>query len=329
MALYDLNGNKIAMYDFSTYLNYTKVKFIGTAVIGITAGLDNTYFYSGEIADWSNVQVFTTNEIGNLIEDVTNDCIFSPASGETLTNDIASLQIVYNDFSISIPIEVETKPASFDEATWSQISKATKTGKIGEFAAVGDIKTITFDDYYCRFILASINNDENQYYPKNTIDLISKDLWSQTKYSNNTNGGWRDSYLRDYLSSKVYIHFPDDLKNVIIEKKHLHSCGPTSDVNVSDWYEISDKIWAPTAYELGGSNIYSPNENSTNNKQYFSSIPLFVTMKTGSSYYYYWTSSIGTTSNKALRVSNSSPANIAEYTSSGTGMKACFGIRIG
>ena len=56
--------------------------------------------------------------------------------------------------------------------------------------------------------------------------------------------------MRTYLNETVYPTLPTSLKNIVVDKTHMHTAGNQS----HDLVSASDKLWLPTSYEMFGEN---------------------------------------------------------------------------
>ena len=153
--------------------------------------------------------------------------------------------------------------------SWATIQAYINAGELSNVATVGETKSIVVNGNTYNMQLASINDGTGaagEYYPNNTADFISIELMPDLKVMNSTNtnvGGWKDCELRNYLNSTVYANLPNDIKNVIVDKTHMHRLGDSSAAIES----VSDKLWLPTSWECFGSNpSYGDLENQ--NKRY-------------------------------------------------------------
>ena len=114
--------------------------------------------------------------------------------------------------------------------------------------------------------------DAASWYPANTVDFITKELYETTYRYNATNtntGGFPSSEVKTTLNSTIYPLLPTDLKDVITEKSHSYQAGSYSSSWSSSMVTSSDKLWLPTYYEIAGAtNQYASGETSSNNKAY-------------------------------------------------------------
>lgn len=146
---------------------------------------------------------------------------------------------------------------SLENTDWDEIATLTRQGRLGDIAKEGDTKEITLTTNETLTLqLASINDGTGTagtYYPANTADFISVELMDSTHVMNSTAtnvGGWNDCEMRTYLNETVYPTLPTSLKNIVVDKTHMHTAGNKS----HDLVSASDKLWLPTTYEMFGEN---------------------------------------------------------------------------
>ena len=76
-----------------------------------------------------------------------------------------------------------------------------------------------------------------------------------------SSGGWKNSDLRDWLSSSLFSNLPDELQDAIVEvDKETNNIGETSDpgsVTITH-----DKLWLPSVRELCGSVDWATGKNA-------------------------------------------------------------------
>ena len=170
---------------------------------------------------------------------------------------------VDNGWLPPIPEEGEV-PANLEDCSWNMIQQLVKADTFKNYYKVGDTKSITLSSGEVVYIqVASINDgsgDASVWYPKGTVDFISKDCL-QTKYAMN-GSAWNDSELRKTLNDTIINNLPIDLKNIITEKNHTYYVGASSHL------DSFDKLWLPTLYELTGSNGLIGNEKVNCNIKY-------------------------------------------------------------
>ena len=166
-------------------------------------------------------------------------------------------------------------PANLDDAPWSLIQQLIASGDFGTYYAIGDIKTFVINNKTYTAEVVAINDgtgDAAQWYPANTVDFITKELYETTYRYNATNtntGGFPSSEVKTTLNSTIYPLLPTDLKDVITEKSHSYQAGSYSSSWSSSMVTSSDKLWLPTYYEIAGAtNQYASGETSSNNKAY-------------------------------------------------------------
>lgn len=152
----------------------------------------------------------------------------------------------------------------FSTATWAQISKASQDGNASKFFKVGESKSITLTGgQSVSVVIIGIDHDDlsdgtgkaglslrfGTYY---TIwPFACKFNDAQKTYNGTTAynaGGWSMSYARQMYDTDMYNLLPDDLKAVIKPVKKLSDDGYGGN---GELIETSDKLWIPSAEELG------------------------------------------------------------------------------
>ena len=190
----------------------------------------------------------------------------------TLSNGTLSETVLLNigDFQ-----EVNLPVLTFETATWQQVQEFIQAGNFSQLASIGDTKTFVINNKTYTAEVVAINDgtgDAAQWYPANTVDFITKELYETTYRYNATNtntGGFPSSEVKTTLNSTIYPLLPTDLKDVITEKSHSYQAGSYSSSWSSSMVTSSDKLWLPTYYEIAGAtNQYASGETSSNNKAY-------------------------------------------------------------
>lgn len=163
-------------------------------------------------------------------------------------------------------------PANMEDCSWTMLKSLASAGTLGNYYQIGDTKTIELTGGERVVMeLVSINDGEGTagaYYPRGTVDFISKDCLQTTRSMNSSNtnaGGWVSCALRTTLNTTIYETLPQAVKDVLVEKTHKTSAGSQS----TSLVEHTDKLWLPTEYEMFGAITYSANtENANVNKHY-------------------------------------------------------------
>ena len=190
----------------------------------------------------------------------------------TLSNGTLSETVLLNigDFQ-----EVNLPVLTFETATWQQVQEFIQAGNFSQLASIGDTKTFVINNKTYTAEVVAINDgtgDAASWYPANTVDFITKELYETTYRYNATNtntGGFPSSEVKTTLNSTIYPLLPTDLKDVITEKSHSYQAGSYSSSWSSSMVTSSDKLWLPTYYEIAGAtNQYASGETSSNNKAY-------------------------------------------------------------
>lgn len=116
--------------------------------------------------------------------------------------------------------------------TWNEIKEAITAGKAKALLAVGDIISVTLKDGTpMRIAVAGIDH-----YNENEVIFAFKDIMPNEKPMNakGTNrGGYEASDMRTYLNEELFALLPDDLQDVIKERR-------------------SDKLWLFSRREVFG-----------------------------------------------------------------------------
>lgn len=229
----------------------------GATALTITSMPTKTTYQVGTTLNLAGL-VVTATFTGNITADVTSAITTVPANGATLsTEGTQTVTVSYGGLTTSFNVTVSALPASLEDATWAEIQAAAQNGTLSQFASRGDTKEITLTGgEVITMQLARINDGTGLagiYYPIGTADFISVELMDSTHAMNSTStnvGGWNSCEMRTYLNETVYPTLPTDLKNVIVEKTHMHTAGNQS----HDLVSASDKLWLPTTYEMFGEN---------------------------------------------------------------------------
>ena len=208
----------------------------------------------------------------------------------TLSNGTLSETVLLNigDFQ-----EVNLPVLTFETATWQQVQEFIQAGNFSQLASIGDTKTFQVNNKTYHAEVVAINDgtgDAASWYPANTVDFITKELYETTYRYNATNantGGFPSSEVKTTLNSTIYPLLPTDLKDVITEKSHSYQAGSYSSSWSSSMVTSSDKLWLPTYYEIAGAtNQYASGETSSNNKAY--TLASKIKNIVGGSAYYWW-----------------------------------------
>lgn len=239
-------------------------------------------------------------------------------------NNINLSEIIFNGISVW-----KSLPSSLEAATWNEIKTAIENGTFTSFASVGDTKTFQINNKIYTAEVVSINDgtgDASSWYPNNTVDFISTELYETTYQYNSTNvadGGFPSSALRGTLINTIYPLLPSDLKNVIIAKSHSYN------INVNGTMATdSTNLWLPTRFEMGGSvNNQAPGETESNNKIY--TLSSKIKNKNGGSANNWWLGSLyapagGGNSTSFWSMGSNGKIGINSASLSGVGVPICF-----
>lgn len=173
-------------------------------------------------------------------------------------------------------VELNQIPPTLEECRWDQIQALVKSGLIGEYFSVGDTKSFKMSTgETITMQIVAINDGSGasgQYYPANTIDLVSINTttnnsnmckWVGTEEPAST--CWTSSSARSKLNNTIINNIPDSVRNIIIPKEHEYI-----ELNLATNYiykRISrDYLWLPTVSEISGS-VWN-GEDLAHNKHY-------------------------------------------------------------
>ena len=161
---------------------------------------------------------------------------------------------VENGWLPAIPAEGEV-PANLEDCSWNMIHQLVQADTFKNYYKVGDTKSVTLSSGEVVYMqVASINDgsgDAGAWYPRGTVDFISKDCLStmyQMNPSQSNVGGWGACNLRTQLNTSILNSLPQEVITIITEKTHTYLL-ETGSHAVS-----TDKIWLPTQYEVFGTN---------------------------------------------------------------------------
>lgn len=237
---------------------------------------------------------------------------------------------VDNGWLPAIPEEGEI-PSNLEDCSWNMIRQLVQADTFKNYYKVGDTKSITLSSgEVVKMQVASINDGSGNagaWYPKGTVDFISKDCLSKAyplNSSNATSGGWASTNLRDVLNNTIFQTLPIDLQNVIIEKAHCGSNGQAGHTLV----EFSDKLWLPSEYEIIGRNKESSSkENSSYNNQYsiFTNGGSAVKLRNNASATWWTASPFNELAGYWCRVTTTGGIG-QNYTSQSEGVVLCFRV---
>ena len=246
----------------------------------------------------------------------------------TLSNGTLSETVLLNigDFQ-----EVNLPVLTFETATWQQVQEFIQAGNFSQLASIGDTKTFVINNKTYTAEVVAINDgtgDAAQWYPANTVDFITKELYETTYRYNATNtntGGFPSSEVKTTLNSTIYPLLPTDLKDVITEKSHSYQAGSYSSSWSSSMVTSSDKLWLPTYYEIAGAtNQYASGETSSNNKAY--TLASKIKNIVGGSAYLWWLGSPYSTISSSFWLVSADGNFGANYASTAYGVPVCFRI---
>jgi hypothetical protein len=224
-------------------------------------------------------------------------------------------------------------PANMEDCSWAMIKQLAAANTLKNYYQIGDTKTIELTGGERVVMeLVSINDGEGTagaYYPRGTVDFISKDCMQTTRSMNSSNtnaGGWVSCALRTTLNTTIYETLPQVVKDAIVEKTHKTSAGSQS----TSLVEHSDKLWLPTEYEMFGAITYSANtENANVNKHYAvfdTNADCIKHQGTNGSAVHWWASSPTVSDSRIFCRVTSSGNDGSDYANLSNGVPLCFRI---
>lgn len=129
------------------------------------------------------------------------------------------------------------------KSSWSELANIISCGCSYMVISVGD--TITFELKNGRQI--TVRAVAKDAYQDNSIVFCTTDCYEE--YSMNptitSKGGWKKSNLRKHIKKDILPLLPDDLVDVIKERKITQTIGDKT-------YCSKDKLWIPSRTEVGG-----------------------------------------------------------------------------
>ena len=153
------------------------------------------------------------------------------------------------------------KITAFSTDDWKTIAENVKKGNVSRYN-LGDTKEIDMGSLG-KHVLRVSNVSTPQECSKKGYsqtacgfvvefeDIITENIANPAVegYALGSNiGGWKDSQLRKYISTKIYNALPVDLKNVIIDTYVVSSHGPLDKVNNI----VTDKLYLLSLFEVRG-----------------------------------------------------------------------------
>lgn len=169
-----------------------------------------------------------------------------------------------------VPVTEEThytavwkQVSAFANASWDDIAKVAESGHAADFFAVGDIKTIEFNNngetYSVQFFIADFNHDTTEDGGTAGITLMSYYVLTGSTVGQTSDHnirkytGWRDSSLRSTLNSKTLTFLPEDLVPHIKSVRKLSSAAN----NPGALETTIDKLFIPSITEYGKTQRYT------------------------------------------------------------------------
>ena len=142
-------------------------------------------------------------------------------------------------------------------------------------------------------------------FPTETVDQYGGDYGV---YPNGNTGGWKASYMRDYLNTFILSSLPDDLKKIIVPTKVLSNTENISEIN-----ETNDKLYYFSTKEVTNQPL-STDIEQTRQTDFFSYFNISERYyKEETKYYTLDYSVYGSNSSWALRTAVRKPSSVPDY----------------
>lgn len=128
--------------------------------------------------------------------------------------------------------------ATLSEASWSEISHFSSSGKATEMFSIGDEKPLVLSSLGTVSMIFS-------HYTNKTMYFTSKELLNKNPTFESATGfdGYENSELKAYLDSTVYNSLPQELRNVLKPRKAAYCTYRTNDGYYTK--ELTCNIWPP------------------------------------------------------------------------------------
>lgn len=188
-------------------------------------------------ADSSGLAILKIPRFGIWTISITNN-------GVSLSKDCEIKAIAQYEMVLSTNLEI---------ASWDNIDSISKSGNAASLWSVGDKKTININGTNYKVQIIGFNHDDKTTGGKAGITFQMVDCLNTTygmNSSNTTDGGWKNSAMRNRMSTFLG-QLPSDLRSVIKNVNKLTSAGSDSaTINTT-----SDKLFLLSEVEIFGSNI--------------------------------------------------------------------------
>jgi len=318
---------------------YTRVNFQNYPSTSTPLNATNLNKLDKGIDDLDDEVVTVKNAIENMSFDADSISYDNTSSGLQATDVQDAVDEINDNLSWYVAngwlpaIPSGDVPANMEDCSWAMLKQLASAGTLGNYYQIGDTKTIELTSGERVVMeLVSINDGEGTagaYYPRGTVDFISKDCLQTTRSMNSSNtnaGGWVSCALRTTLNTTIYETLPQAVKDVLVEKTHKTSAGSQS----TSLVEHSDKLWLPTEYEMFGAITFSANtENANVNKHYAvfdTNADRIKHQGTNGSAVFWWESSPRVDDSRIFcRVNSDGSAN-GDYANYSNGVPLCFRI---
>lgn len=270
------SGTQIITVTYKGLTTTTSIDVYEIDTLTVTSKPTKIIYKPNETLNLNGIVVTGSNSESGVAQAVTSQCTFTPVDGTVLDEEkIYTITVTQNEISTSFAVICSSSLSDWDNRgleynSWDVIQEFTLEGALGIVASVGDTKSFVLNGKTLNAEIVSINDgagDVGPWYPENTVDFITKESYSTYAFNSTStnNGGFPLSNLKTYLNNTIYQSIPTDLKDIIINKKHVY-CVDSAGNTRGD----STKLWIPTSYEIFGNAAHSRvhGETSLNNKTY-------------------------------------------------------------
>lgn len=136
--------------------------------------------------------------------------------------------------------------------TWAQILAKEEAGTYSSAYSVGDIKYIDVGGTKLPMQIVAFDTDDLAAGGKAKITWLSLGLLDKKNMnaSGNTDGGWAECDLRDWMRNKVYPKIESSVRTAIKPVTKTYRSRSPSNETLS----VTDTIWIPSAREMFGAN---------------------------------------------------------------------------
>lgn len=202
-----------------------------------------------------------------------------------------------------------------EPASWTLIQTLAAEGKLGELLQVGDeLKCQLKTGENVTFELADMRER-----PCFVLKDCMKDEKPMNKKLTNA-GGWRDSFMREWLNGTIFHMMPDALQEIIVPR----TIRQTLDGAV---VETEDKLWLPSFTEMfgkEGAEAWAPADTGDEQFQLYTSEKSRVKEQGEHGTWWYWLRSPYGSNSAAFCSVTSDGAAYTTYASSSRGVAFGF-----